>query len=357
MIQERVTLYYREGASDKVYQATIEEADGGCVVNFAYGRRGRTLKTGTKTSAPVPFAQAKKIYDRLVKSKTAKGYTPGADGTPYAGTDMEARDTGIRPQLLNPIDEGEVERYLADDDFWMQEKHDGQRVLVQKVGGVVTGINRRGLAIALPMPVHDDAGALKGDFLIDGEAMGATLVAFDCLLVGTTRIDAHPYRDRLRALNGLLPGGGPIQLVTTKLTSEAKRDYLAFLRAKRAEGVVFKNREAAYRPGRPASGGMQLKLKFVSTASCIVAPGRIGKRSVGLEVLDGKKRIPIGNVTIPGKQPIPKPGSVAEIRYLYAYPGGSLYQPVYLGVRKDILASDCTIAQLKFRRDDAEDEA
>ncbi|MCK6473792.1 MAG: hypothetical protein L6R28_18880, partial [Planctomycetes bacterium] len=92
---------------------------------------------------------------------------------------------------------------------------------------------------------------------------------------------------------------------------------------------------------------------------CIVAPGRIGKRSVGLEVLDGKKRVHVGNVTIPGKQPIPKAGQIVETKYLYAYPGGSLYQPVYLGVRKDILASDCVIAQLKYRRDDADadDEA
>ncbi|MCK6500914.1 MAG: WGR domain-containing protein, partial [Nitrospira sp.] len=139
MIRETVTLYYRQDGSDKIYRASIEELDGGCVVTFAYGRRGAALKAGTKTSAPVPFDQAKKIYDRLVKSKTAKGYSPGEDGTPYAGTDHADRDTGIRPQLLNSIDEGEAERYLADDDFWLQEKHDGQRVLVQKVGGIVTG--------------------------------------------------------------------------------------------------------------------------------------------------------------------------------------------------------------------------
>ena len=51
--QDRVTLYYREGSSDKVYQAAIEPAGDGFVVNFAYGRRGATLTTGTKTSSPV----------------------------------------------------------------------------------------------------------------------------------------------------------------------------------------------------------------------------------------------------------------------------------------------------------------
>jgi bifunctional non-homologous end joining protein LigD len=73
---EQITLYYREGASDKVYQAAIEAADGGYVVNFAYGRRGTTLATGTKTTSPVSFDDARKIYDKLVREKAAKGYTP-----------------------------------------------------------------------------------------------------------------------------------------------------------------------------------------------------------------------------------------------------------------------------------------
>jgi predicted DNA-binding WGR domain protein len=76
------TLYFREGSSDKIYQANIEAADGGHVVNFAYGRRGSTMNTGTKTPAPVSLAEAVGIHDKLVASKLAKGYTPGEDGTP-----------------------------------------------------------------------------------------------------------------------------------------------------------------------------------------------------------------------------------------------------------------------------------
>ncbi len=50
------TLYFRQGSSDKIYQAAIEEVPGeddAFLVNFAYGRRGSTLKTGTKTQKPV----------------------------------------------------------------------------------------------------------------------------------------------------------------------------------------------------------------------------------------------------------------------------------------------------------------
>ncbi|MCZ7645685.1 MAG: WGR domain-containing protein [Planctomycetota bacterium] len=358
MVRESVTLYFREGSSDKVYQTTIEEAECGFVVNFAYGRRGSTLQTGTKTNAPIPFDQAKKIYDKLVKSKTSKGYTPGEGGTPYADTPKAAQDTGLRPQLLNPITEDEVERYLTDPAFWMQEKKDGRRVLVRKIGGEVTGINRRGLAISLPEPIIQAALTLRSDFVLDGEAVGDRFHAFDCLQRGSSPLEKLAYRDRWRILLELAGGrGGAIEVLPTAAATGDKRDLLRFLRERKAEGVVLKDRGAPYTPGRLASGGPQLKLKFYATASCIVAPGRNGKRSVGLELLDGLKLVAVGNVTIPPNTKIPKVGTVAEIRYLNAIRGGSLYQPVFLGVRSDILTADCKLSQLKFRHDDAEDES
>jgi hypothetical protein len=44
-----------------------------------------------------------------------------------------------------------------------------------------------------------------------------------------------------------------------------------------------------------------------------------------------------------------------EIRYLYCTgPGGSLYQPIYLGERDDMPVSDCTVErqQLKYKPHD-----
>ena len=64
---EPTTLYFREGSSDKVYSASIDPKDGGYVVNFAYGRRGSTLTTGTKTQVPVHYQTAKSIFDKLVR--------------------------------------------------------------------------------------------------------------------------------------------------------------------------------------------------------------------------------------------------------------------------------------------------
>jgi bifunctional non-homologous end joining protein LigD len=170
---ENTTLYYREGNSDKIYQVGIEQSGDGFVVNFAYGRRGATLNTGAKTASPAPYDQAKKIYDKLVKEKTAKGYTRGESGTPYQDTDKADRATGIVPQLLNSIDESEVEKYLADDRWWMQEKFDGRRVLIRKEGAAVTAINRAGLTTSLPLPIVEAIQLLSvKDCLLDGEAVG-----------------------------------------------------------------------------------------------------------------------------------------------------------------------------------------
>src|SRR5689334_4902852 len=122
--QDRVTLYYREGSSDKIYQASIEPAGERFVVNFAYGRRGTTLQTGTKTNVPVEYENAKRTFDKLVKEKLSKGYTAGEAGTPYQHSEEQV--SGVLPQLLNPIEQAEVNRLMKDSGYCAQEKFDGK---------------------------------------------------------------------------------------------------------------------------------------------------------------------------------------------------------------------------------------
>jgi bifunctional non-homologous end joining protein LigD len=351
---DRVTLYYREGGSDKVYQAWVTpKGDGLHVVEYAYGRRGSTLNMGTKTKQPVTHEKAHQILWKLVRRKMDKGYTPGEDGTPYAGTDREGQATGISCQLLNPVEGDELAERIADDRWCMQEKFDGRRLLVKREGDQVTGINRRGLKTGIPETIRDAALALPATkFVIDGEAVGDMLHAFDLLELGSVDLRDEPYSARLAELEGLLAlhHESAIAPMATAFGTQLKEMFLKDLRAGNREGAVLKDLDAPYTSGRPASGGTQLKHKFHATASCVVT-GQNQQRSVELGLVreDGHLHVS-GNVTIPPNHAVPQSGSVVEIRYLYAFPdSGKLYQPVYLGQRDDIAPEECTIDQLKYK--------
>ena len=350
-----VSLYYREGSSDKVYQAAIEPKEGGYVVNFAYGRRGSTLTSGTKTSTPVGRIEAEKIFERLVGEKMKKGYRQGESEGSYTVADEEK--TGILPQLLNPMSDDEVEMLLDAPNWLLQEKKDGKRLLLKKEVGVVTGINRRGMACGIPENILQDSRALPGDWLIDGEMVGTIYHVFD-LLEHDGSYRRHPLKERLVALLNLLASGQApwIRFVPPITSKPMKRRFLENCRDEGLEGVVFKRIDSPYISGRPNSGGDQRKYKFVQSASVVVT-GKNGKRSVKIGLLDGERMVGAGNATIPPGEIIPEEEQIVEVRYLYAFPeSGALFQPVYLGVRDDITREECTVAQLKFKAEAEQDE-
>jgi len=345
MKSEKITLYFKQGSSDKVYKASLEEADSNnlFMVNFAYGRRGATLKTGTKTKTPVDYASAKKIYDKLVKSKTSKGYISGEEGSHYV--DADTRDTGVQCQLLNFIEESKVIQLINDDSWWAQEKYDGKRMLIRKTDAI-TAINRKGFSVGAPDTILKSAAQVDRSYLVDGEAVGEKLFVFDLLEVDTADIRATPYSQRLLQLENLGLSGSIVVVETAKTVAEKQALYE---RLKTVEGIVFKKHSAYYTPGRPNSGGNQLKFKFYATASVIVTSIN-EKRSVAVAVIEGANRIGVGNVTIPANKEVPAVDSVVEVRYLYAYKDGNLYQPTYLGVRDDMSFEDCSISQLKYKK-------
>ena len=355
MIRDQISLYFCAGNSDKEYHAAIEENDAQFLVSCSWGRRGNTLQTQSHSFPK--YEAAKKFFDAKVAEKLRKGYSPGEAGTPYQHTENEQRSTGVLPQLLNPVEEEEAKRFIKNDAFWMQEKKDGKRVLIRKDSGGVTGINRKGLTIGLPSPVVAAANALPVLFIIDGEACGDVTFAFDLLEMNGVDLRGFSYSERLRQLENLLSHHrGAIQSVETAKDSAGKRKLFDRLQKEQREGVVFKDHDAPYFAGRPSSGGSQLKFKFYATASCIVAKVN-AKRSVALELFDsGGAAIGVGNVTIPANQKIPAKSAILEVRYLYAYPKGALFQPTCLGIRDDIEPSVCTVAQLKFKPVDGEED-
>lgn len=346
MKTEQITLYFKQGSSDKVYQAYLEEQNGMYMVNFAYGRRGSTLKTGTKTQSGVPYEKAKKIYDKLVNDKSVKGYVPDVDTTKYVYADDQIH-TGIHCQLLNSVEEADVKELIKEEIWWAQEKKDGRRMLIRKTEEV-RAINRRGLTIGAPKSILDAANSIQQQFIIDGEAVGEILYVFDLLSWDGEDIKEKSYKERLNLLEDV-GFSEAIKVVETAKNSRQKEVLYQRLKETDSEGVVFKKHAADYIPGRPNSGGTQIKFKFYDTASVIVSKVN-DKRSVAMIVYDGKKEVDIGNVTISSNKEIPETGIIIEVRYLYAYKGGSLYQPTFLNIRTDIEKQECTIDQLKYKR-------
>ena len=359
-IQEpkQTTLYYREGSSDKVYHVSLE-ANGSpdhFLVRFAYGRRGSTLQTGTKTPAPVDYDTALRTYNQLVASKMAKGYTPGEAGTPYQHTGNEGRVTGIYPQLLEPVaDAHALGHLLVDPLFCAQEKFDGKRLLLRKQGSVVEGINRQGLLVALPGSIAREAIQVPGDFLLDGEAVGDTLHVFDVLESHGIDHRPQPYINRLGILRELIPAAAKALLPAyTAHSSREKTHLYARLRGEFKEGLVLKLLTAGYAPGRTSGSPVALKYKFIESASFLVTLVHPSKRSVSLGLYEGSEIVEAGNVTIPPNHDIPQAGTVVEVRYLYAFKqSGAVYQPRYLGEREDIEPAECTVSQLKYRHEPA----
>jgi len=348
----QTTLYFNQGGSDKVYQAAIEEVEGGFMVNFAYGRRGSTFRKGSKTTLPVDKDKAIKLFNGLIKTKKSKGYSEGVDGTPYQSSDLDNKVSGINCQLLNPIEEAMAMALCLNNEYCAQSKHDGERRLIERKEGDVRGINRKGLYSALSSVLVESAQWLNSnDFIIDGEDMGDVLVAFDMLRYEGNDIRHLPYSERFELLNDMvsLSSNNAIRITKTAYTSEDKRNLLHHLDESNHEGIVFKRLDSAWNAGRPNSGGNALKYKFYDECSVIVDKINEGKRSVSFYVNDGESKVALGNVTIPPNKDIPHPGEIIEVKYLYTVIGGSLYQPIYLKPRTDIDYSDCSITQLKYK--------
>lgn len=103
-----VRLWMKEGRSDKIYEVDLvdlERADDArYLVNFRYGRRGTSLRDGTKTSSPVARANAEKLFDSVVVSKINDGYRRvDADALTPAVLDTDVAASGRDTELLKKL--------------------------------------------------------------------------------------------------------------------------------------------------------------------------------------------------------------------------------------------------------------
>jgi bifunctional non-homologous end joining protein LigD len=352
---DTISLFFKEGSSDKFYTCSIEEdADMTHLVSFVYGRRGTSGQSGIKCSE-LSYDEARKVYDKLIKEKMSKGYREDPNAVTHAGIVVDKIDSGVRPQLLKMIDEAEVEKYINDPAWLAQMKFDGKRKLIKRDCTSIVSINRKGEIVGFPSEIEEGIVSQKEkQFIIDGEEVGHIFYAYDIISVGVNDPDVSTlgYLNRYNILNNVITQGPNIKIAPIAQGSKDKRDLYNNLMNFNREGIVFKKADAPYSPGR---NDTQVKFKFYSTASCIVT-GINKKRSVALGLYKDEEIVPVGNCTIPVNHDIPEKDDIVEIRYLYAYEGGALYQPIFISKRDDLDTDDCKIDQLKYKSTDEIEE-
>lgn len=405
-IVEGVDLWCNQGTSDKVYNITLEDVGGGqFVVNAHNGRRGSTLTPQVKTPSPVAYAQAKRVFDRVESEKVAKGYhVTGRTGNQASAAQASPAPTspspqsaiaptapvasvvsyqpvGYIPQLPNYVERVEFEELVFDDNYYFQQKMDGVHLLLGYFNSQVLASNKKGKGIQPPDSIAaellelvqatgNDAGICN-----DGEYLRDNLYVFDLHMLGGQSLALLPFSKRSERMDRLaeayatwrreqgFDGEPRIHFLPTARTTQEKQALFEQIERSGGEGLVAKFAHGLIRPGRPASGGEQLKFQFRKRADVIVRP--TDKRSLECFVyLDGDL-VSVGGCASGVTQgdydravEAEREGRtlVAEVRYLYAtgevqkavgnVKGGQLYQSAFQRYRDDKEPHECLASQL-----------
>ncbi len=191
------------------------------------------------------------------------------------------------PRLL-PMLAGGIGVPPHPENYQLEPKLDGQRVVVTVEDGRVTLTNRRGGEITAYPEIAGLAGALAGRAaVLDGEvvtsdAEGRTsfqrlqrrmhvtrpssqlvaecpvvFVAFDVLWLDGESLVTRPQRERRRVLDGLALAGPSWQCAPVLDASPA--EALEACRTLGLEGFMAKRRDALYQPGRRSSAWWKVK--------------------------------------------------------------------------------------------------
>lgn len=361
-VLESIQLFSRKDGADKEYQLRLVQIESGFVVEYSNGKRGSTLRHGLRTENPVDEATARKEYDRVLKSKFKDGYTGSESGEAFVGTELAGRKTVFAPQLLVAIDDSQAQAVLYHGRHAAQIKHNGERRYISLKDGIVTAANRNGLEVPIKEEIANSVLSLHAHGIhqveLDGEDMGSHYIFFDVLSFKNEDLRSQGFLKRflnpsIQIKNALKNTAFEHLIFRSELLegTAGKVDWadIQALRARGEEGVCFKEFDAPYEPGRPQT---QYKLKFWETATARIKSKHPTKRSVALEMLNESNQwVGVGNVTEPANVPRPLiAGDLIDVRYLYAYQGGSLFEPTFDKIRDDLKESDALMSQLKFKR-------
>jgi DNA ligase-1 len=229
----------------------------------------------------------------------------------------------IRFLLATPVaDADEVMRRVGDE-AWIEDKYDGIRAQLHLANGRARLFSRDLNDITISFPeVASAAATLDHRLVIDGELVPyragsvmdfaslqtrlgrvnpgpelleqvpVVLVAFDLLHLDGNDLLETPLRQRRAALEGLdLPGRSGERFLLSNLATARSADeverHFADARERHNEGLMVKDPDSVYQPGRRGLGWLKLK-KALATLDCVV---------VGVEWGHGKRRNVLSDYT------------------------------------------------------------
>lgn len=275
------------------------------------------------------------------------------------------------PMLAKQADITSLTTFIENNAWAFEQKLDGHRIMLCSPGGDFppVAMTRNGTPYTrkLPKALQDfrfPADDKPHKWILDGELVGDTFWVFDIPRSPHTGVQ-DSLRSRRAYLERLIGAykHTAIKLVPHARTSAEKIRLAEIALKNNYEGLVIKRIDAGYIAGR---SDYWLKLKFVTTAECVVLDVRDdGKESVRLGMygpsvgafdpkgsVTTKDRVmhEVGRASLIGKEKNGKinKGDVVEVKYLYAGAGNRLYQPTILRKRDDKLPEQCTTGQMKF---------
>lgn len=258
----------------------------------------------------------------------------------------------MKPMLAKSADTARIANCLTDPQWFLQQKLDGDRLLIHAHDGAVSALNRNGefRRNSVPRYVLDQFRGLSGEWFFDGELLDGTFWVFDLPRAGHVVEPSHSCEFRLDMLNVVMERAAMdprwVRLLPTARVHADKLRLVNKVVAQGSEGVILKHRSGVYRPG--CRSDQMLKYKTWNSVDVVVCALHVdGHNNCEYAALDGERWVPVGSCSLEGK-PVVQVGDVVEVKYLYASEDRKLYQPSLLRVRNDKPAEQCTIDQLVF---------
>jgi bifunctional non-homologous end joining protein LigD len=277
---------------------------------------------------------------------------------------------------------------LKSTEYIFEPKLDGYRALCEKKAGTLRFTSRNNRDITREFPELAFGDLIKADCVLDGEIViydekgnpsfsllqgrkhqrrPATYVAFDVLEVECRDLKTLPLSARKRLLSEVVQEGRNLQTMPSTDDGERLWDVVT---VRHLEGVMAKKKESVYVTGRSRSW---LKIKDEKTVDCVII-GYVTKTrtiaSLALGLYDAGGLTYVGqvgtgfseallgelakelvrarsDVAVPKNVQLVIPDNVCEVRYLQYTKDNRLRAPVFVRMRDDKPADECTIDQVQ----------